>query len=131
MKTAVGCTITKRITLTEPAGCFLFISRKDAKIREEIQCLESDAPLATQIGTKSAKTSGMKAADGCTKRVLHTPPFYSANIRNVLDMVVYIQPFSALSTTFKIKQFSPCKSLHGENKYLAFHLFPLYWRGLG
>ena len=76
MKTAVGCTITKRITLTEPAGCFLFISRKDAKIREEIQCLESDAPLATQIGTKSAKTSGMKAADGCTKRILHTPPFY-------------------------------------------------------
>ena len=131
MKTAVGCTITKRITLTEPAGCFLFISRKDAKIREEIQCLESDAPLATQIGTKSAKTSGMKAADGCTKRVLHTPPFYSANIRNVLDMVVYIQPFSALSTTFKIKQFSLCKSLHGENLYLAFHLFPLDWRGLG
>ena len=28
---------------------------------------------------------------------------YSAKIRNVLDMVVYIQPFSALSTTFKIK----------------------------
>ena len=129
------------MTKTEPPGAstlshtetngFHLVSRKDAKGREEIQCLESDAPLATQIGTKSAKTSGMKAADGCTKRVLHTPPFYSANIRNVLDMVVYIQPFSALSTTFKIKQFSPCNDLHGENKYLAFHLFPLYWRGLG
>ena len=64
MKTAVGCTITKRITLTEPAGCILFISRKDAKIREERLCLRGDAPLATQIGAKSAKASGTKAAAG-------------------------------------------------------------------
>ena len=43
---------------------FHLISRRDAKGREERLCLKGDAPLATQIGAKSAKASGTKADVG-------------------------------------------------------------------